>query len=76
VVVATDEPTQLHRLMTRDGIDEATALRRIASQMPVADKARLADYVIDNAGDRASTEAQAREVYAALRAGHRAHAGR
>ena len=76
VVVATDEGTQLHRLMARDGIDEATARRRITSQMPVADKARLADHVIDNAGDRASTDAQARRVYAALLAGHRAHAGR
>lgn len=76
VVVATDESTQLQRLMARDGIDEATARRRISSQMPVADKARLADHVIDNAGDRASTEAQARRVYAALLDAHRAHAGR
>jgi dephospho-CoA kinase len=76
VVVATDESTQLQRLMARDGIDEAAARRRIASQMPVADKARLADHVIDNAGDRASTEAQARRVYAALLDAHRAYAGR
>lgn len=76
VVVATDEATQLQRLMARDGIDEAAARARIASQMPVAEKARLADHVIDNGGDRASTEAQARRVYAALLAGHRAHAGR
>ena len=76
VVVATDEATQLQRLMARDGIDEPTARRRIASQMPVAEKARLADHVIDNAGDRASTEAQARRVYGALLAAHRAHAGR
>ncbi len=76
VVVATDEATQLQRLMARDAVDEATARPRIGSQMPVADKARLADYVIDNAGDRASTEAQARRVYGALLAEHRAHAGR
>lgn len=76
VVVATDEATQLRRLMGRDGIDEATARGRIASQMPIAEKAKLAHHVIDNAGDRASTEAQARRVYAALLAGHRAHAGR
>jgi dephospho-CoA kinase len=76
VVVATDEATQRQRLTARDGIDEAAARARIASQMPVAEKARLADHVIDNAGDRASTEAQAHRVYAALRAGHRAHAGR
>ena len=30
--------------------------------MPLAEKAKLADYVIDNSGDRAATEARTREV--------------
>ena len=66
VVVATDEGTQSSRLCARDGIEAAEAERKIKSQMPVAEKAKLADYVIDNAGDRAATEAQVRDVYAAL----------
>jgi dephospho-CoA kinase len=66
VVVATDEATQRARLQARDGIDAIEAARKIASQMPVAEKAKLADYVIDNAGDRAPTEARVREVHAAL----------
>ena len=66
VVVIADETTQLARLMARDGIDRDEALRKIRSQMPLADKAKLADYVIDNSGDRAATEAQARGVYEAL----------
>jgi dephospho-CoA kinase len=66
VVVVTDEVTQAARLQVRDGIDAAEAARKIGSQMPVAEKAKLADYVIDNAGDRASTERQVREVHAAL----------
>jgi dephospho-CoA kinase len=66
VVVATDEGTQAARLCARDGIDAAEAERKIRSQMPVAEKAKLADYVIDNAGDRASTERQVRDVHAAL----------
>ncbi len=66
VVVATDEATQAARLRGRDGVDGAEAERKIRSQMPVAEKAKLADYVIDNAGDRAATEAQVREVHAAL----------
>lgn len=67
VVVATDAATQRARLQARDGIDDAEAARKIGSQMPVAEKAKLADYVIDNAGDRAATEARVREVHAALR---------
>ena len=66
VVVATDEATQAARLRARDGIGADEAARKIASQMPVAEKAKLADYVIDNAGDRAATEARVREVHAAL----------
>jgi dephospho-CoA kinase len=66
VVVATDEATQADRLRGRDGIDAPDAERKIRSQMPVAEKAKLADYVIDNAGDRAATERQVREVHAAL----------
>jgi dephospho-CoA kinase len=76
VVVLTDEPTQRARLTARDAIDESEASRKIASQMPVADKARLADYVIDNAGDRAATEAQVRRVHAALLADLRARTAR
>ena len=66
VVVVTDEATQIERLMARDGIGRDEALRKIRSQMPLAEKAKLADHVIDNSGDRAATEARAREVYAAL----------
>ena len=66
VVVITDEATQIARLMARDGIDRGEALRKIKSQMPLAEKAKLADYVIDNSGDRAATEAEVRRVYRAL----------
>jgi dephospho-CoA kinase len=66
VVVVADPTTELNRLMTRDGLGEEEARRRIASQMPVAEKAKLADYVIDNSGSRAETERQVREVYRTL----------
>jgi dephospho-CoA kinase len=66
VVVVTDEATQIARLMARDGIDRDEALRKIRSQMPLAEKAKLADHVIDNSGDRAATAARTREVHRAL----------
>ena len=67
-----DPETQLQRLMARDGIDEAAARARIASQMPIDDKRRRADYVIDNSGGRAETDRQVRAVYARLLADLRA----
>lgn len=66
VVVFTDEATQRERLMARDAMAPAEASQRMATQMPVVDKAKLADYVIDNCGDRAATEARTREVFQAL----------
>jgi dephospho-CoA kinase len=66
VVVVVDEATQIARLMARDGIDRDEALRKIRSQMPLAEKVKLADHVIDNSGDPATTAARVREVYRAL----------
>jgi dephospho-CoA kinase len=66
VVVVTDEATQMARLRGRDGTDDAEGRRKIDSQMPLAEKAKLADYVIDNSGDRDATAEQVRRVFAAL----------
>jgi dephospho-CoA kinase len=68
VVVITDEATQVARLMARDGIDREEALRKIKSQMPLAEKAKLADYVIDNSGVSTATELEVRRVHTALTA--------
>ena len=66
VVVYADPETERRRLMERDGLSEADARARIASQMPIAEKAKLADHVIDNSGTREDTERQVRTVYGAL----------
>src|SRR5262249_13757641 len=66
IVVVTDDATQMARLRGRDGTDEAENRRKIASQMPLAEKAKLADYVIDNSSTREATAEQVRRVYAAL----------
>ena len=66
VVVVADEATQMARLRGRDGTDDAESRRKIASQMPLAEKAKLADYVIDNSGTREATAEQVRRVVATL----------
>jgi dephospho-CoA kinase len=66
IVVVTDDATQMARLNGRDGTGDAENRRKIASQMPLAEKARLADYVIDNSGSREATAEQVRRVFAAL----------
>ena len=66
VVVYADPEIERQRLMERDGVNEADARARIASQMPIAEKAKLAHHVIDNSGPRAETERQVRAVYGLL----------
>ena len=47
-VVWVDEATQIKRLMEREGISKADAINRIKSQMPIDEKAKRADFVINN----------------------------
>ncbi|MDR3590260.1 MAG: dephospho-CoA kinase [Negativicutes bacterium] len=57
-VVYVDQSTQEARLMDRDRMTLRDALARIASQMSLAEKARLATTVIDNSKDFAYTKEQ------------------
>ncbi len=66
VVVYADEMTQRKRLMLRDDISEEEATQRIRSQMPLAEKGKLAHYVIDNSGARQVTERQVKEAHERL----------
>lgn len=61
-LVYVDYGTQLKRLMERDAIDEAQADARIKSQMPVEDKIRRSDRIIDNTKDILFTKQQVREM--------------
>jgi len=75
VVVYVDEATQQERLMARDGLSEAEARQRIASQMPLEEKARLAHYVVDNRGSLEETRRQVEAIYQALEADRRSRFG-
>lgn len=61
-LVDADEDVQLARLMARDGIDEAYAKEKIASQMPLEEKKSRAHAVFDNSGDLMNLYNQVDEV--------------
>lgn len=67
VVVYADQEQQMERLTNRDRFSREQALVRIRSQMPLSEKRRQADYVIENTGTREETEQQAREIFQKLR---------
>ena len=58
IVVTIDPEIQISRLMDRDGIDRTEAVHRVGLQMPLDQKARIADYVIDNSGSPDETRQQ------------------
>jgi dephospho-CoA kinase len=69
VIVVTCPPKiQRQRLRERSGLTPEQIETRIASQMPMEEKVKVADFVIDNSGDIAWTRQQVEEVYRQLRA--------
>ncbi len=63
IVVAVPKDVQLDRLLARDDIDADEARARIASQLPLADKLAVADFVIDNGGTPEDTERQVQALW-------------
>ena len=68
VVAACDPAQQRERVMARDGLSPEEADRRIAIQLPIAEKRRRADYVIDTSGSVDETDRQIDATWLALRA--------
>jgi dephospho-CoA kinase len=68
VVVAADTETQVSRAMQRDGLPEAEVRARIAAQLPLSEKVRVADHVIYNDGNLEEARAAADRVLDAIAA--------
>ncbi|MBT2636083.1 dephospho-CoA kinase [Bacillus sp. ISL-26] len=66
IVVTVTAETQLKRLMERNSLTEEEALSRITSQMPLADKTKRADIVIDNSGSVEKTKQQLDDILKSL----------
>jgi len=68
IVVYADQKAQMKRLIERDRFTLEQAMARISSQMPLDEKRKYADFVIENTGTREATEQQTREIFAKLKA--------
>lgn len=69
VIVVTCTPEiQKQRLLLRSGLSEDQIEARIRSQMPMAEKIRFADFVIENSGDLSETRREVTEINSKLRA--------
>lgn len=66
VVVAAREDVQVARVMVRDGCSRDSALQRIRAQSSLSEKARAADYVLENEGSLDQARARLREILRTL----------
>jgi dephospho-CoA kinase len=66
IVVSASEETQVRRLEEK-GVDRRDARRRIESQLPIEEKVKSADFVIDNDGTLGETSRQVEDLYTLLR---------
>ncbi|MEM7244073.1 MAG: dephospho-CoA kinase [Acidobacteriota bacterium] len=76
LVVTCDEDVQLARVLSRSGDDQAegearekavaAARARMEAQMPQAEKAARADWVVDNSGDLEALRARVLEIWEEL----------
>src|SRR3989338_8163271 len=66
VVVTASRKRQIERCVRKFGITAGEVGRRIGSQMPLAKKKRIADFVIDNDGRKSKTREQVRKLWSAI----------
>ncbi|HEX5057971.1 MAG TPA: dephospho-CoA kinase [Kofleriaceae bacterium] len=68
VVVSAPPAVQQQRLMARDSLSAEDALARIAAQLPLAEKVKVATWVIENHGDLDDLTAEVDRVVAEIEA--------
>jgi dephospho-CoA kinase len=67
IVVTCDAAQQMEHALERGTYNKEEILARIARQLPLEEKLKVADYVIDTSGSKEATIEQVRTVYGALR---------
>ena len=66
IVVYASQELQVKRLISRDHITEELALEIISKQIPIDQKKRMSDFVIDNCGGLEDTLSSTKEVFSKL----------
>jgi dephospho-CoA kinase len=67
ILTSCDEETQIARAMKRDHATREQVLARVAKQLPLHEKKRHADYVVDTSGPKEDTARQVQCIYRELK---------
>ena len=67
LILAVCRPDQqIERAMARDGLSREEVLSRLERQMPLQEKVKYADYIVDTSGPKDNTIEQTNRVYLSL----------
>ncbi len=67
IVAVCEEEQQIERSMKRDGVAREQVQARLSRQMPLYEKRKFADFIVDTSGTKEETLRQTRAVYESLR---------
>ncbi len=67
ILTVCEREQQIARAMKRDRLSRREVEIRLSRQMPLEEKRKFADYVVDTSGDKTATLVEARRVYEELR---------
>ena len=67
IVASCPEEIQIERAMSRDGSTREAVVARMRRQLPLSEKIRHADFVIETGGSKEQTIERTRQVYEELR---------
>jgi dephospho-CoA kinase len=67
VLTVCTQEQQIERAMKRDGLNRDEVMDRLKRQMPLEEKRKFADYVIDTSGEKEHTLEQVSHLYRQLR---------
>jgi dephospho-CoA kinase len=67
IVTTCNFETQVARGMARDKISREEVIARLKQQMPLEQKVKYADYIIDTSGAKTATIQQVRRIYEDLK---------
>jgi dephospho-CoA kinase len=66
VTIKISYDIQVERLALRDGLNDDEIKKRIASQMPMEEKVKLSDFVVDNSGSKKDLKKKIENIYRLL----------
>lgn len=67
ILTVCDEETQIARGVERDHLTREQVIARIEKQLPLEQKEKHADYVVDTSGQKEETLQQVRQIYGELK---------